>query len=304
MAAPEALRDAASAELYARAVKVLPGGVNSPVRAMRSIGRDPLFVASASGAEITDVDGNTYVDYVCSWGPLVHGHAHPRILSAVADAAAHGTTFGAPTEGEVRARRGGRAAHPVRRDAAHDVVGHRGVDERDPARPRGDRPRAAPEVRRRLPRARRRAPRGGRIGHRDRRDPRVARRAGGRDGRHGHRPVERPRRGPRRHGGEGVRGDPRRALSGEHGPRPAAARLPGAPARARRRQRRAARLRRGHLRLPRRAAAAPRASPASCPTSRSWARSSAAGCPPPRTAGRARSWSASPRRATSTRRAR
>jgi glutamate-1-semialdehyde 2,1-aminomutase len=101
MAAPEALRDAASAELYARAVRVLPGGVNSPVRAMRSIGRDPLFVASASGAEITDVDGNTYVDYVCSWGPLVHGHAHPRILSAVADAAAHGTTFGAPTEGEV-----------------------------------------------------------------------------------------------------------------------------------------------------------------------------------------------------------
>jgi glutamate-1-semialdehyde 2,1-aminomutase len=101
MAAPEALRDARSAALYERAVQVLPGGVNSPVRAMRSIGRDPLFVASASGAEITDVDGNTYVDYVCSWGPLVHGHAHPRILSAVADAAAHGTTFGAPTEGEV-----------------------------------------------------------------------------------------------------------------------------------------------------------------------------------------------------------
>ena len=84
-----------------RAVKVLPGGVNSPVRAMRSIGRDPLFVASASGAEITDVDGNTFIDYVCSWGPLVHGHAHPRILAAVAGAAAHGTTFGAPTAGEV-----------------------------------------------------------------------------------------------------------------------------------------------------------------------------------------------------------
>jgi glutamate-1-semialdehyde 2,1-aminomutase len=95
------LTDTRSAELYERAVQVLPGGVNSPVRAMRSIGRDPLFVASASGAEITDVDGNTYVDYVCSWGPLVHGHAHPRILSAVADAAAQGTTFGAPTEGEV-----------------------------------------------------------------------------------------------------------------------------------------------------------------------------------------------------------
>ena len=85
----------------------------------------------------------------------------------------------------------------------------------------------------------------------------------------------------------GVRGDPRRALSGEHGPRPAAARLPGAPARARRRQRRAARLRRGHLRLPRRARRRPGASPASCPISRSWARSSAAGCPRPPTAARA-----------------
>jgi len=97
----EALRDATSADLYRRALQVLPGGVNSPVRAMRSIGRDPLFIASASGAEITDVDGNTYVDYVCSWGPLIHGHAHPRVLEAVAGAAAHGTTFGAPTEGEV-----------------------------------------------------------------------------------------------------------------------------------------------------------------------------------------------------------
>src|SRR5215211_5347055 len=95
------LKDTRSADLYARAVRDLPGGVNSPVRAMRSIGRDPLFVASAAGAELTDVDGNTYVDYVCSWGPLIHGHAHPRILDAVSEVAARGTTFGAPTEGEV-----------------------------------------------------------------------------------------------------------------------------------------------------------------------------------------------------------
>ena len=80
---------------------MLPGGVNSPVRAMRSIGRDPLFIARAEGAEIQDVDGNRYVDYVCSWGPLIHGHAHPAILEAVTRAAARGTTFGAPTEGEV-----------------------------------------------------------------------------------------------------------------------------------------------------------------------------------------------------------
>jgi glutamate-1-semialdehyde 2,1-aminomutase len=80
---------------------VLPGGVNSPVRAMRAIGRDPVFIERAEGAEITDVDGNTYVDYVCSWGPLIHGHAHPAVLEAVTAAAARGTSFGAPTPGEV-----------------------------------------------------------------------------------------------------------------------------------------------------------------------------------------------------------
>lgn len=93
--------DARSAALYARALQVLPGGVNSPVRAMRSIGRDPLFIASGKGCEIVDVDGNRYIDYVCSWGPLIHGHAHPEILAAVQQAAALGTSFGAPTEREV-----------------------------------------------------------------------------------------------------------------------------------------------------------------------------------------------------------
>jgi glutamate-1-semialdehyde 2,1-aminomutase len=80
---------------------VLPGGVNSPVRAMRAIGRDPIFVERAEGAELFDVDGNTYVDYVCSWGPLILGHAHPAVLEAVTEAAARGTTFGAPTAAEV-----------------------------------------------------------------------------------------------------------------------------------------------------------------------------------------------------------
>jgi glutamate-1-semialdehyde 2,1-aminomutase len=90
-----------SSDLYARAVGLLPGGVNSPVRAMRSIGRDPIFIASGSGCRLTDVDGNQYIDWVCSWGPLILGHAHPAVLEAVAGAAAQGTTFGAPTEGEV-----------------------------------------------------------------------------------------------------------------------------------------------------------------------------------------------------------
>jgi glutamate-1-semialdehyde 2,1-aminomutase len=98
---PISLTDAKSAELFARARRVLPGGVNSPVRAMRSIGRDPLFVERARGVDLIDVDGNRYVDWVCSWGPLIHGHAHPDILAAIHHAAAAGTTFGAPTNVEV-----------------------------------------------------------------------------------------------------------------------------------------------------------------------------------------------------------
>jgi glutamate-1-semialdehyde 2,1-aminomutase len=86
--------------LYARALGVLPGGVNSPVRAIRAIGRDPIFVERGEGAELIDVDGNRYLDYVCSWGPLILGHAEPSVVEAVREAAARGTSFGAPTEAE------------------------------------------------------------------------------------------------------------------------------------------------------------------------------------------------------------
>jgi glutamate-1-semialdehyde 2,1-aminomutase len=99
---PHRLNAVRSAELYERAVAVLPGGVNSPVRAMRSIGRDPIFIASGSGALLTDADGWEYVDWVCSWGPLILGHADPEVVAAVAAAAQRGTTYGAPTEGEVQ----------------------------------------------------------------------------------------------------------------------------------------------------------------------------------------------------------
>ena len=95
------LTDARSAELYRRALELLPGGVNSPVRAMRAIGRTPLFIDRAEGADLHDVDGNRYVDYVCSWGPLILGHADPEVIGAVAAAAARGMTYGAPTPGEV-----------------------------------------------------------------------------------------------------------------------------------------------------------------------------------------------------------
>ena len=90
-----------SARLMARATKRLPGGVNSPVRAFRSVGGDPLFVQRGEGSRIIDVDGNSYVDYVMSYGPLVLGHAHPVVVEALEGAIRNGTTFGAPTELEV-----------------------------------------------------------------------------------------------------------------------------------------------------------------------------------------------------------
>jgi glutamate-1-semialdehyde 2,1-aminomutase len=95
------MRDSRSSELYGRAVEVLPGGVNSPVRAMRQIGRDPIFVERGEGATIYDADGNAYVDWVCSWGPLILGHAHPAVVEAVRAAAGRGTSYGAATEAEV-----------------------------------------------------------------------------------------------------------------------------------------------------------------------------------------------------------
>jgi glutamate-1-semialdehyde 2,1-aminomutase len=114
---PASLTDRRSAELYRRAVELLPGGVNSPVRAMRSIGRDPIFVERGSGAELFDVDGNRYVDYVCSWGPLIHGHAHPDVIAAVGAAAQRGTSFGAPTAAELDL-----AAEIARRVESVDMV--------------------------------------------------------------------------------------------------------------------------------------------------------------------------------------
>jgi len=90
-----------SSALYERALKVLPGGVNSPVRAMRQIGRDPIFIERGERCELIDVDGNRYVDWVGSWGPLILGHAEPEVVAAVVEAAARGTSYGAATAAEV-----------------------------------------------------------------------------------------------------------------------------------------------------------------------------------------------------------
>jgi glutamate-1-semialdehyde 2,1-aminomutase len=90
-----------SSALFERAKEIIPGGVNSPVRAFRGVGGTPLFIQSASGATVTDADGKTYLDYVGSWGPMILGHAHPEVISIVQSAATRGTSYGAPTELEV-----------------------------------------------------------------------------------------------------------------------------------------------------------------------------------------------------------
>jgi len=90
-----------SHDLFERARRVIPGGVNSPVRAFRAVGGEPLFIARGEGARVWDEDGNVYVDHVASWGPMILGHAHPAVARAVADQAKRGTSFGAPTRAEV-----------------------------------------------------------------------------------------------------------------------------------------------------------------------------------------------------------
>jgi len=97
----DAPADARSRELYDRARRVLVGGVNSPVRAMRGIGREPLFIDRAEGAHVWDADGNRYVDFLATWGPAITGHADPMVIGDVRDALSRGTSYGAPTEREV-----------------------------------------------------------------------------------------------------------------------------------------------------------------------------------------------------------
>jgi glutamate-1-semialdehyde 2,1-aminomutase len=96
------MSDPISQSLFDRAARVIPGGVNSPVRAFRAVGGTPVFVSRAEGAYLFGADGKRYVDYVGSWGPMILGHAHPMVVAAITDAASRGTSYGAPTELEVR----------------------------------------------------------------------------------------------------------------------------------------------------------------------------------------------------------
>jgi glutamate-1-semialdehyde 2,1-aminomutase len=95
------MNHAKSSELFARAKKVIPGGVNSPVRAFKSVGMDPIFIKRAEGAYLFDADGNKYIDHISSWGPMILGHGHPEVAEAIAKALKDGASFGAPTETEV-----------------------------------------------------------------------------------------------------------------------------------------------------------------------------------------------------------
>jgi glutamate-1-semialdehyde 2,1-aminomutase len=103
---------AKSAALFAQARQVIPGGVNSPVRAFRAVGGDPLFIRRAAGSTLEDVDGNTYIDYVGSWGPMILGHSHPKVVEAISRAAADGASFGAPTALEIELAEMVRVAYP------------------------------------------------------------------------------------------------------------------------------------------------------------------------------------------------
>ncbi len=169
-----------SQQLFDRALQVIPGGVNSPVRAFGSVGGTPRFLVTGEGAYVTDEDGNRYVDLVQSWGPLPLGHARPEILAAARGALQRGSTFGAPTRGEVGlAELIAEAVPSIQKvrltssgtEAAMSAVRlARGATGRSTHR----------QVRRSLPRSQRRPARRRGLGRRDARHPRLARRHRGR----------------------------------------------------------------------------------------------------------------------------
>ena len=217
-------------ELWRRATEVIPGGVNSPIRAMRAVGLDePVFMRRGEGAYIEDVDGTRYVDWVMSWGPLIFGHADPETVTAVVETAADGTTFGAPTEAEVELAAEIVSAVPSIEQVPARLLGHRSGHERRPPRPCRHRPRPRSEVRRRVPRPRRRAACRRGLGRRHAWHPIDARGARRRRRRHDCLSLQRRRRrgrcvqSPRRQ----PRLCARRAGGREHGGRPTRARLPG-----------------------------------------------------------------------------
>ena len=115
--------------LYQKALGLIPGGVNSPVRAFKAIGIPPTFVDRAKGAKIWDVDGNEYIDYIGSWGPMIVGHAHPKVVAALKNAIPKGTSFGAPTPLEVELAARGQKGLPFHGTGQDGQLRHRGCDQ-------------------------------------------------------------------------------------------------------------------------------------------------------------------------------
>ena len=140
---------------FERAKQLMPGGVNSPARAFGGVGGEPIFFDRAEGAYLFDIDGNRYIDYIGSWGPMILGHDHPAVVAAVEAALRRGTSFGAPTVGRKRTGRVDRRSRAVGRKGPPGELGHRGHDERHPPGPRIHRPADDRQVRRQLSRPRR-----------------------------------------------------------------------------------------------------------------------------------------------------
>ncbi len=184
-----------SKRLFDEARRCIPGGVNSPVRAMKGVGMPhPLFVSRARGAHIWDADGNELVDFVSSWGPMILGWGHPEVVGTLHAQLDLGTSFGAPTELEVELARLICDAVPVGRARAHGQLGHRGHDERPARGARLHRPRQGRQVRGLLPRPRRPVPGGRRQRRAHPGAARQPRRHHGHHGRHHPRRVQRRRR--------------------------------------------------------------------------------------------------------------
>ncbi len=136
MTAVSAATDARSQELFAEAQELIPGGVNSPVRAFRAVGGAPRFIERGEGPYVYDADGNQLIDYVLSYGPLVLGHAHPEVVAAITAQAAKGTSYGAPTALETRLAELVIAAMPALRNGALRQLRHGSDDERAAPRSR------------------------------------------------------------------------------------------------------------------------------------------------------------------------
>ena len=135
-----------SATLFTQAKTLIPGGVNSPVRACRSVGCDPLFVQQAKGCMVTDVDGNEFIDFVGSWGPMIAGHARPEVVAAITQAAPLGTSFGAPCAQEIELAELVCASVPSLENSAFCQFRDRGYHECYSPRPRLYRPEDGDQV--------------------------------------------------------------------------------------------------------------------------------------------------------------